>query len=118
MGLFARLICESDRDGRDASSPAAAVVSARPAAVPPQGHSRTMKISRIASLFGLLVPTLAFANEANLVLPDLSTQKFFGDSIDGRLLLIIGIVVAAIGLVFSFVQFVSLKNMRVHKSML
>jgi len=76
-----------------------------------------MKISRLTSLFALLAPAWAFASEANLVLPDLSTQKFLDNAIDGKTLLIIGIVVSAIGLVFSFVQFNSLKNLPVHKSM-
>src|SRR5688572_28777962 len=76
-----------------------------------------MKISRITSLLGLLAPAWAFASEANLVLPDLSTEKFIDGAIDGRTLLIIGIVVSAIGLVFSFVQFNALKNLPVHKAM-
>ncbi len=79
--------------------------------------SRLTSASRLTSLFALLAPAWAFASEANLVLPDLSTQKFLGDAIDGRTLLIIGIVVSAIGLVFSFIQFNSLKNLPVHKSM-
>src|SRR5262245_53769398 len=76
-----------------------------------------MKISRLTTLLGLLLPTWAFASEANLVLPDLSSQSFLSGAIDGRTLLIIGIAVSAIGLIFSFVQFNNLKNLPVHKSM-
>jgi len=75
-----------------------------------------MKLSRLAGLAGLVLPALAFASEANLVLPDLASQQFLG--IDGRTLLMIGMVVSALGLVFGAVQYNQLKNLPVHKSML
>ncbi|MDP1919364.1 MAG: sodium-translocating pyrophosphatase [Myxococcales bacterium] len=75
-----------------------------------------MKLSRLAGLAGLVLPALAFANEANLVLPDLASQQFMG--IDGRTLLMIGILVSAVGLAFGGVQYMQLKNLPVHKSML
>jgi K(+)-stimulated pyrophosphate-energized sodium pump len=65
---------------------------------------------------GCFLPALALASEANLVLPDLATQSFLG--IDGKLLLMLGMVVAALGLVFGLVQYWQLKNLPVHKSML
>ena len=75
-----------------------------------------MKNSRIL-LFtaALLAPGLAIASEANLVLPDLSSQTFMG--INGHTLLLLGMVVAALGLVFGFVQYGQLRNMPVHRSM-
>jgi K(+)-stimulated pyrophosphate-energized sodium pump len=54
--------------------------------------------------------------EANLVLPDLSTETFQG--INGRTLLMGGIVVCLFGLAFGMTIFVRLKNMPVHRSML
>jgi K(+)-stimulated pyrophosphate-energized sodium pump len=75
-----------------------------------------MKLSRFASLAGLFLPALAFGSEANLVLPDLASQSFLG--LDGKTLLMIGIVVSALGLVFGAVQYTQLKNLPVHKSML
>ncbi len=75
-----------------------------------------MKLSRLAGLAGLFLPALALASEANLVLPDLASQQFLG--IDGKTLLMIGIVVSALGLVFGAVQYTQLKNLPVHKSML
>jgi K(+)-stimulated pyrophosphate-energized sodium pump len=54
--------------------------------------------------------------EANLVLPDLGTQTFQG--INGRTLLMGGLVVCVLGLVFGMVIFMRLKNMAVHRSML
>jgi len=59
----------------------------------------------------------AFAGEAELVLPDLSQASFFGN-IDGRSLLKLGLVVAALGLVFALVIYRRLRGMAVHSSML
>src|SRR5437868_1256369 len=54
--------------------------------------------------------------EANLVLPDLSAATFQG--INGRTLLMLGLVVCVLGLAFGMVIFYRLKNMPVHRSML
>ncbi len=54
--------------------------------------------------------------EANLVLPDLSTVDFHG--INGRVLLMSGLVVCALGLLFGLMTFMQLKNAPVHASML
>src|SRR5476651_2274267 len=54
--------------------------------------------------------------EANLVLPDLSTVEFHG--INGRVLLMSGLGVCALGLLFGLVSFMQLKNMPEHGSML
>ena len=56
--------------------------------------------------------------EANLVLPDLSQATFFGGIIDGRSLLLYGLIVVALGLLFGLVIYRQLKNMAVHRSML
>ena len=56
--------------------------------------------------------------EANLVLPDLSQATFFGGLIDGRSLLLYGLIVVALGLLFGLVIYRQLKNLPVHKSML
>ncbi len=56
--------------------------------------------------------------EANLILPDLSTQRFLGDAIDGKTLLLIGMAISALGLLFGLTIFSRLRNMPVHKSML
>src|SRR3954463_12757363 len=57
----------------------------------------------------------AAGGEANLVLPDLSTVTFHG--VNGRTLLMSGLLVAALGLVFGLVASTQLKNMPVHSSM-
>ncbi|MDQ3649263.1 MAG: sodium-translocating pyrophosphatase [Acidobacteriota bacterium] len=53
--------------------------------------------------------------EANLILPDLSQVTFLG--LDGRTLLMLGLVVCVLGLLFGLAIFVQLKNMPVHRSM-
>ncbi len=53
--------------------------------------------------------------EANLVLPDLSTVEFRG--VNGRTLLMGGLLVCALGLGFGLMTFTSLKNLPVHASM-
>jgi K(+)-stimulated pyrophosphate-energized sodium pump len=54
--------------------------------------------------------------EANLIVPDLSVVEFGG--INGRTLLMSGLVVCALGLLFGLTTFVGLKNLPVHPSML
>ena len=55
--------------------------------------------------------------EAALVLPDLGQSSFLG-GIDGRTLLLLGLIVCALGLAFGLVIYKQLKNMPVHRSML
>ncbi len=55
--------------------------------------------------------------EASLVLPDLGTETFLG-GIDGRTLLMIGMGIAAIGLVFGLIMYKRLRDLPVHSSML
>ena len=54
--------------------------------------------------------------EANLILPDLSVVDFHG--VNGRTLLMSGLVICALGLLFGLATFVQLKNLPVHASML
>src|SRR5579859_6449783 len=54
--------------------------------------------------------------EANLTIPDLSQVKFLGN-IQGRSLLMGGLVVCALGLLFGLVMYRQLKGMLVHESM-
>jgi K(+)-stimulated pyrophosphate-energized sodium pump len=75
----------------------------------------------LAGLAAMLAPSLASAQEhhggeANLVLPDLKSVTLLGQS--GHSLLMIGLVVAALGLVFGYVVMQQVKNLPVHKSML
>ena len=61
---------------------------------------------------------LARADEADLNLPDLSSVQFSGAfGMNGRQILLIGILICAFGLLFGAVQFVQLRKMKVHRSM-
>jgi K(+)-stimulated pyrophosphate-energized sodium pump len=55
--------------------------------------------------------------EAELVLPDLSTVDFIGGRVNGRVLLMSGLMVAGLGLLFGLVTVTQLKNLPVHESM-
>src|SRR5213593_1400510 len=57
------------------------------------------------------------AGEANLVLPDLDSARFFHGTIGGRALLMWGLVVCALGLLFGLASYIQLKNLPVHQSM-
>jgi K(+)-stimulated pyrophosphate-energized sodium pump len=68
-------------------------------------------------------PSQAFAQnappsggEANLVLPDLGQATFLG-GINGRTLLMFGLLVCGLGLLFGLVSYTQLKNLPVHRSM-
>src|SRR5689334_13594463 len=61
-------------------------------------------------------PAQHAGGEANLVLPDLSTETFRG--INARTLLMGGLGVCLAGLAFGMIIFTRLKNMPVHRSML
>ncbi|MFA6584389.1 MAG: sodium-translocating pyrophosphatase [Elusimicrobiaceae bacterium] len=57
----------------------------------------------------------AYASEANIKIPDLTTVDFMGMS--GHNLLLAGIVVCLLGMVFGLVQFNQIRLLPVHKSM-
>ena len=79
----------------------------------------------VALLAGISIPAFAqgeqpaehHGGEANLVLPDLGQATFFG-GVNGRSLLMFGLLISALGLVFGFVSYTRLRNLPVHKSML
>ena len=63
----------------------------------------------------LVSPAAALASEADIVLPDLRTQEFFG--VNGHTLLTLGLGVAALGIVFGLVIYAQLKALPVHRAM-
>ncbi len=78
-----------------------------------------MGLGFLAAAFVLLCnASAALAGEADLILPDLKSVKFLSNTIDGRDLLLWGLVICVLGIVFGIVQYRQLKTMRVHKSML
>ncbi|MFN4242347.1 MAG: sodium-translocating pyrophosphatase [Tepidisphaerales bacterium] len=69
----------------------------------------------VALLTGWAAP--AWAGEAKLVMPDLTSSSFFGGAITGYSLLLWGILICVAGLVFGLVVQNQLKNLPVHASM-
>src|SRR6185312_8017787 len=60
----------------------------------------------------------AFAGEADIHIPDLTTVKFAGlGGMSGHTLMMLGIVVCAIGALFGIVQYLQTKGLPVHASM-
>src|ERR1035441_4626913 len=87
--------------------------------------ARTLSALMTAACLAFAAPTIVFGQEsgttggeANLKLPDLSQAFFFGGAINGRSLLLYGLIVVALGLLFGLVIYQQLKNAPVHKSML
>ena len=68
-----------------------------------------------AALFVLTCVSTAAASEADLVIPDLSSQTFLG--LNGRVLLMIGLVISLAGGVFGIMTFIKLRNLPVHRAM-
>jgi len=68
--------------------------------------------------FTLLIVSAAplMASEADLKIPDLASKMFLG--IDGRTLLTIGLGACFLGLIFGLVEYIRLKNLPVHRTML
>lgn len=75
-------------------------------------------VRRLGVLAGILCLGVqpAWASEADLIIPDLTSVTFL-NSVDGRTLLFYGMAVCVFGFIFGFIQFLQIKNMRVHRSM-
>jgi len=72
-----------------------------------------MLLSPLVLLTASLTP--AWAGEADLIVPNLSSVSFLG--IDGKTLLLYGMTICVFGFLFGLVQFVSIMKMPVHKAM-
>jgi K(+)-stimulated pyrophosphate-energized sodium pump len=82
----------------------------------PSARLRSFAMLSLVALAALLLaPAAAFAGEADLIVPDLSSESFLG--MPGSTLLTIGIGVCVLGLVFGGVIYTQLKNLPVHASM-
>jgi K(+)-stimulated pyrophosphate-energized sodium pump len=68
-----------------------------------------------SSVLAVLQEAAAHGGEANLILPDLSTSEFFG--MNGRTLLMLGLLVCVGGLGFGMLSYSSLRKLPVHRSM-
>ncbi|NTU58320.1 MAG: sodium-translocating pyrophosphatase [Chlorobiaceae bacterium] len=72
--------------------------------------------SVLAGLGVLLQASQAFASEADLVLPDLSSVSFLG-GIPGHTLLLYGLAVCIFGMVFGLIQYKAIHALPVHSAM-
>ena len=68
----------------------------------------------------ILAALPAFAGEADIILPDLSTVTFtiFGSVVSGVSIMYFGIIICFIGLIFAVMQANQTKKMPAHKAML
>jgi K(+)-stimulated pyrophosphate-energized sodium pump len=74
-------------------------------------------MKRILSvIMALVMPVITLASEANLQIPDLRTYEVFG--INGWSILLYGIIIIFLGMFFGLWQFLHVKKMSAHKSML
>ncbi len=73
---------------------------------------------KTAFLALLLCPSLAFAGEADIKIPDLTQVKFDGlGGVSGTTLMYLGILLCAVGAAFGLVQYMQTKALQVHSSM-
>jgi K(+)-stimulated pyrophosphate-energized sodium pump len=87
----------------------------KPLKTPTRRWRRPLLAFLVASLFLLVLAPAAYAGEAELVLPELNQVDFHG--ISGSLLLALGLIICALGLVFGLVVFFQIRNLPAHRSM-
>ncbi len=71
---------------------------------------KILLIGLISLLTVLLMPAAAFASEADLKVPEFSASQ--------NTMLVLGMVVCLLGMLFGVYQFIRVKNLKAHKSML
>jgi K(+)-stimulated pyrophosphate-energized sodium pump len=81
-------------------------------------HKNKLWLWTLIGVAALGASSSAFAGEADIHVPDLSTVKFANlGGMTGATLMYLGILVCAVGAVFGFVQYVQTKALPVHESM-
>ena len=75
---------------------------------------RFFRLSSVLALLAAIVPP-AWAGEADLIVPQLSSVKFM--NINGHSLLLWGMLICVFGFIFGLVQFSQVKQLKVHRSM-
>ena len=89
----------------------------------PARRIRRPGLTLVAALAGLAIsasPALGQSHaggEASLILPDLADVTFFGGSVNGHNLLLVGLVVCMLGLLFGLGIYMNLKKLPVHRAM-
>ncbi|MBI2521381.1 MAG: sodium-translocating pyrophosphatase [Bdellovibrio sp.] len=76
-------------------------------------------IKLFSILVSMLAPALAISSEVDLRIPELTnTFELFGTTVTGNTLLLLGLIVVAIGMVFGIFEFLKIKGLPAHRSML
>jgi K(+)-stimulated pyrophosphate-energized sodium pump len=81
-------------------------------------NKRSIWTFLLSGIILLLFAGTAFAGEADIKLPDLTTISFLGGALSGMMILNVGLVICLIGMIFGIIQYVQTKNLPAHKSML
>ena len=79
-----------------------------------------MKLTRLIPVIAILCPALLRAGESDLALPTDRTLSFplAGFSLPSEMILWIGLAVSALGILFGWLEYVKLRKLPAHKSML
>ncbi len=73
----------------------------------------------LAVLILLALPTSGFASEVEIHIPSLDVAfNIFGSQVSGVTILSLGIVVTVLALIFGWIEFLAVKNLPAHRSML
>jgi K(+)-stimulated pyrophosphate-energized sodium pump len=70
-----------------------------------------------AAALAVSVSSTLRASEADIHIPDLTKVVFFGGSLTGMNVLMLGLVVCSLGVVYGWMQYLQTKNLPVHPSM-
>ncbi|MBX7143172.1 MAG: sodium-translocating pyrophosphatase [Oligoflexia bacterium] len=79
------------------------------------------RLFAFVALLGVVASTsdVAFASEAELHIPSLDVMfNLFGTQVSGHQLLLMGLIVPILGLVFGYLEFLKIRNLPAHRSML
>ncbi|MBI1909031.1 MAG: sodium-translocating pyrophosphatase [Deltaproteobacteria bacterium] len=76
-------------------------------------------LSLLIALLGVIAPGVVLASEAELRIPELTSQFIlFGSMISGVTLMKWGLVVSVLGMLFGLLEFLKIKKLPAHRSML
>lgn len=77
-------------------------------------------MKKINLILGMLLfgSAAVFAGEADLTIPSLKNATFFNGAITGWELLLYGMLIVLIGMVFGYIQFIRIRKLPAHSSML
>jgi len=73
-------------------------------------NKRSIWTFLLSGVMSLLIAGTAFAGEADIKLPDLTTISFLGGALQGITILNVGLVICLIGMIFGIIQYVQNKK--------